>query len=112
MAADGPGFLAGWRGLGRFWLLVLAVLGLGAAIRTLPSAATLAISPYAGNLDRLLSAARLAGHEYLLSIPMEPQGFPTNDPDDHHALMSTLPPQQNITRLRWVLSRLAGYVGV
>ena len=32
MAADGPGFLAGWRGLGRFWLLVLAVLGLGAAI--------------------------------------------------------------------------------
>jgi polysaccharide deacetylase 2 family uncharacterized protein YibQ len=83
-----------------------------AAIHTLPAAATLAISPYAGNLDRLLSAARLVGHEYLLSVPMEPQGFPMNDPDDHHALMSVLPPQENVMRLRWALSRLAGYVGV
>jgi polysaccharide deacetylase 2 family uncharacterized protein YibQ len=83
-----------------------------AAIRTLPSAVSLAISPYAGNLDRMLAAARLAGHEYLLSIPMEPQGFPMNDPDDHRALMAALPPQENVRRLRWVLSRIAGYVGV
>src|SRR5690242_6094901 len=32
MAADGAGFLAGWRGLGRFWLTVLTALGLGAVI--------------------------------------------------------------------------------
>jgi polysaccharide deacetylase 2 family uncharacterized protein YibQ len=83
-----------------------------AAIHTLPGAATLAVSPYAGSLDKLLSAARIAGHEYLLSVPMEPQGFPMNDPDDHHALMPALPPQKNVMRLRWVLSRLAGYVGV
>jgi uncharacterized protein len=83
-----------------------------AAIRTLPSAATLAISPYAGNIDRMLSAARMAGHEYLLSIPMEPQGYPMNDPDDRHALMTALSPQENLKRLRWVLSRSAGYVGV
>jgi polysaccharide deacetylase 2 family uncharacterized protein YibQ len=83
-----------------------------AAIHTLPSAASLAISPYTGNLDRILAAARLAGHEYLLSIPMEPQGFPMNDPDDHRALMAALPPQENVRRLRWVLSRIAGYVGI
>lgn len=83
-----------------------------AAIQTLPGAATLAISPYAGNLDKLLVAARLAEHEYLLSVPMEPQGFPMNDPDNHHALMPALPPQDNVKRLRWVLSRLAGYAGV
>jgi polysaccharide deacetylase 2 family uncharacterized protein YibQ len=35
-----------------------------------------------------------------------------NDPDDRHALMTSLPPTQNMDRLRWVLSRLAGYVGV
>jgi polysaccharide deacetylase 2 family uncharacterized protein YibQ len=51
-------------------------------------------------------------HEYLLSIPMEPQGYPVNDPDDRHALMTSLSPSQNLDRLRWVLSRLTGYVGV
>jgi polysaccharide deacetylase 2 family uncharacterized protein YibQ len=51
-------------------------------------------------------------HEYLLSIPMEPQGYPVNDPDDRHALMTSLPPVENLYRLRWALSRFAGYVGV
>ncbi len=83
-----------------------------AAIRALPGPVTLAFSPYAAKPDRLLAAARIAEHEYLLSIPMEPQGFPLNDPDDRHALMSSLPPADNLLRLRWVLSRLAGYVGV
>src|SRR5690349_15291151 len=32
MAAGGPGFLSGWRGLGRFWMIVLAALGFGAVI--------------------------------------------------------------------------------
>jgi len=83
-----------------------------AAIRSLPGPVTLAFSPYAAKPDRLLAAARIAEHEYLLSIPMEPQGFPLNDPDDRHALMSSLPPADNLVRLRWVLSRLAGYAGV
>ncbi len=83
-----------------------------AAIRDLPAAATLAVSPYGGNLDRMLASARLAGHEYLLSVPMEPQGYPINDPDDRHALMPSLPAEENLGRLRWVLSRIAGYVGV
>jgi polysaccharide deacetylase 2 family uncharacterized protein YibQ len=97
--------------------IVIAGIGLSeaesmAAIRDLPAAATLAVSPYAGNLDRMLALARQAGHEYLLSVPMEPQGYPINDPDGRHALMPSLPPEENLGRLRWALSRIAGYVGV
>jgi uncharacterized protein len=95
----------------------LLITGLGlnqaesdTAIRTLPGGITFAISPYAPNPAKLLAAARLAEHEYLLSIPMEPQGFPLNDPGPQ-ALMTNLTPEQNATRLRWTLSRFAGYVG-
>lgn len=95
--------------------LVLAGVGLNqaeseAAIRTLPAGVTLAISPYAQNTAKLLAAARSAEHEYLLSIPMEPQGFPLNDPG-RQALMTNLSPEQNRPRLDWMLSRIAGYVG-
>jgi len=97
--------------------IVIAGIGMSeagseAAIRDLPPAATLAISPYAVGIDRLLASARAAEHEYLLSIPMEPQGYPINDPDDRHALMASLSPDENLSRLRWALSRIAGYVGV
>ncbi|MDR3532589.1 MAG: divergent polysaccharide deacetylase family protein [Rhodopila sp.] len=83
-----------------------------AAIKNLPGGVTLAISPYATNTDRLLAAARMTEHEYLLSIPMEPREYPANDPDDHHALMTSLSPAENLKRLRWTLSRVAGYVGI
>ena len=82
-----------------------------AAARQLPGGVTLAVSPYARDPDRILAAARIAQHEYLLSIPMEPQGFPANDPDDQHALMTSLPQAENIERLHWALSRIGGYVG-
>lgn len=95
--------------------LLLAGVGLNqadseAAIRALPRGVTLAISPYAADPAKLLAAARSAEHEYLLSVPMEPQGFPLNDPGKR-ALMTSLSPEQNHERLEWVLSRFAGYVG-
>jgi polysaccharide deacetylase 2 family uncharacterized protein YibQ len=83
-----------------------------AAIKNLPGGVTLAISPYVGNIDRLLALARMTEHEYLLSLPMEPQGYPVNDPDDRHALMTSLSPTENLDRLRWVLSRIGGFAGV
>lgn len=97
--------------------ILIAGIGLSeaestAAIRDLPPAATLAVSPYAGDIGHLLASARLAGHEYLLAVPMEPQGYPINDPDDRHALMPSLPAEENLNRLRWALSRIAGYAGV
>jgi uncharacterized protein len=95
--------------------LILAGVGLDhaaslAAIRSLPAGVTLAISPYARHPDALLAAARAAGHEYLVSLPMEPQGFPLNDPGNH-ALMTSRTPAQNRQALDWALSRFAGYVG-
>jgi polysaccharide deacetylase 2 family uncharacterized protein YibQ len=97
--------------------IVIAGIGMNesdslATIKNLPEGVTLAISPYAGDLSHQLEIARMTEHEYLLSVPMEPQGYPVNDPDDRHALMTSLPPAENLTRLRWVLSRLTGYVGI
>jgi polysaccharide deacetylase 2 family uncharacterized protein YibQ len=83
-----------------------------AAIKTLPGGVTLAISPYAPDMSRLLGVARSNEHEYLVSVPMEPEGYPVNDPDDRVALMTSLPPAENLTRLQAILGRLSGYVGV
>lgn len=97
--------------------LLIAGIGMNdadsmAVINTLPSAITLAVSPYASDPSKLLAAARVTDHEYLLSVPMEPQGYPLSDPDDQHALMTALPPIENLPRLYWALSRLSGYVGI
>ncbi len=81
------------------------------AINDLPAGVSFAVSPYTRNLEPLLASARLLGHEYWLSLPMEPEGFPTNDPGPR-ALMTNLSPEQNLPRLNWFLSRLNGYVGV
>lgn len=96
--------------------LIVAGIGLNgsaseAAIRDLPGGVTLAISPYASDASQLLTGARLAEHEYLLSVPMEPQGYPLNDPGPH-ALMTTLAPEENNKRLAWALGRIGGYAGV
>ena len=95
--------------------LILAGIGLDraaslAAIRRLPAGVTLAVSPYAPHFAPLLAAARASGHEYLLSLPMEPQGFPLNDPGPH-ALMTDQTRAQNRAALVWAESRFAGYVG-
>ena len=96
--------------------LIVAGIGMNeadsiAAARTLPSGVTFAVSPYAEHFQKSLSAARIAGHEYLISLPMEPEGFPLNDPGIR-ALMTNQPPAQNLEQLNWVLSRIGGYVGV
>jgi polysaccharide deacetylase 2 family uncharacterized protein YibQ len=97
--------------------LLIAGIGMNeadslAAITTLPGGVTLAVSPYASGADRILAAARQAAHEYVLEIPMEPQGYPLSDPDDRRALMTSIAPAENLPRLTWILSRFAGYVGV
>ena len=96
--------------------ILLAGIGLNRAdsekaIHDLPGPVTLAVSPYATQLAPLLAAARLADHEYLLSIPMEPQAFPQNDPGPR-ALMTSLSSTDNLDRLRWLMAHLQGYVGV
>ncbi|MBU6499686.1 MAG: hypothetical protein KGQ40_14255, partial [Rhodospirillales bacterium] len=78
--------------------VLLAGIGLSAAdslaaIHALPGAVSLAVSPYAAvpapaplaaapappaSLAEVLAAARAAGHELFVSIPMEPQNYPLN----------------------------------
>ena len=98
--------------------IALVIVGLGlseastqAAIQRLPGAVTLAFAPYAKTLDRWIPLARAAGHEVLLTLPMEPDSFPADDPGPH-TLLTSLAPAENLKRLRWVLSRTSGYVGV
>ncbi len=80
------------------------------AVKALPAGISFAMTPYGGAVRRVLGAARQAQHEYLLSIPMEPQGFPLNDPGTQ-ALMTNLGRRDNMARLIWAMSRFGGYVG-
>lgn len=97
--------------------LMIAGIGLNdadslATIKALPPRITLAVSPYAANPNPVLAAARMAEMEYLASIPMEPNGYPLNDPDSRHALMTDRSPEDNMAALRWAMSRFDGYVGM
>lgn len=98
--------------------VVIIMVGLGlsavataAAIDRLPPSVTLAFDPYGRELDDWTPLARKKGHEFLLTIPMEPINFPVTDPGPY-ALESVLSPRENLRRLDFVLSRLSGYVGV
>ena len=95
--------------------LILGGIGLRAslseeAIRTLPPTIALAFTPYAVNPAPLIEAARDRGFETLLALPMEPTGFPMNDPG-HRALLTGLAAGENARRLDWLLARFPGHVG-
>jgi polysaccharide deacetylase 2 family uncharacterized protein YibQ len=80
------------------------------AIRRLPGSVALAFSPYAPRVELLLDQARAKGQELLLALPLEPTGYPLNNPGDR-ALLTGLSPSENGDRLLWALSRFTGYVG-
>ncbi len=96
--------------------IVVSGLGVGAtkttdAIMKLPSAVTLAFTPYGSDPGKLVEQARAQRHEVLLQVPMEPYDYPDNDPGPQ-TLLTTLGSEQNIDRLHWQLSRFQGYVGL
>ena len=96
--------------------IVVAGLGVGAAkttdaIMKLPSAVTLAFTPYGSDPSKLAERARAQRHEVLLQIPMEPFDYPDNDPGPQ-TLLTTLTPDANLDRLYWHLSRFQGYAGI
>ncbi len=82
------------------------------AIDTLPLAVDLAFSAYApaASAGELARAGRRAGRECLVSIPMEPTGFPDFE-EGPRALSSAAIPAQNVQNLEWDLSNVAGCVG-
>ena len=83
----------------------------GDVLKGLPAAVSVAYGAYGRNLQESVSRARGNGHEVLLQIPLEPNNYPTVDPGPH-TLLTTLPPQDNMKRLQWLMSRYTGYVGV
>ena len=99
------------------WIAVIVTkLGLSRArteqaIADLPPEVSLAFSPYGRRLEDWGRKARKSGHEVLLMVPMEPIGYPDNDPGPL-GLMTMLTKAENLDRLHRVLGRMTGYVGV
>jgi len=81
------------------------------AIAQLPAEVTLAFAPYDRNMTADADAAHAGGHELLLQIPLEPLNYPSIDPGQN-TLTIDASEDQNRGRLRWLLGRMAGYVGV
>ncbi len=71
---------------------------------------TLAFLPYGRDLPAHAAAARRAGHEVLVHLPMEPVDS-AQDPGPN-ALRSALGAQELSRLLAWQLSRFDGYAGV
>ncbi|HKO06279.1 MAG TPA: divergent polysaccharide deacetylase family protein [Alphaproteobacteria bacterium] len=95
--------------------IVIGNLGLSsaateAAIQELPGGVTLAFSPYAHGLEEYIPLARAAGHEVLLSLPMEVDESSATSAGPQ-ALLTAVTPAENLERLSWLLSRFTGYVG-
>jgi hypothetical protein len=98
--------------------IALVVSGMGIsesatahAIKVLPPEVTLSFAPYGAGLQEWIAKARAAGHEVLLELPMEPFGYPQNDPGPH-TLLTGGNTDENISRLEWLMSRFTGYTGV
>jgi uncharacterized protein len=94
-------------------VVVLDDLGMNrantAALNQLKAPLTLAFLPYAGALERQTEAARAAGHELLVHVPMEPIGDEWPGPG---ALISSLDDGEILRRLRTQLRSFDGFVGI
>ena len=79
------------------------------ALNDLPAPLTLAFLPYAGNIEAQTTAARQAGHELMVHLPMEPFGSAWPGPE---ALITSLSQDEFAERLRHNLDKIDGYAGV
>lgn len=81
-----------------------------AAINKLPAAISLAFSPYGKGIEQWASLARGAGHETLMSLPMEPVDFPSLDPGPL-SLLTDFKSETNVARLYSIMNLSQAYVG-
>lgn len=96
--------------------LIVGGLGLNAvttraAIERLPPEVTLSFVPYAEGLQGWIDLARRQGHEVMIEIPMEPTGYPNNDPGPY-TLLANATPDDVEAKMAWLLGRATGYFGV
>jgi polysaccharide deacetylase 2 family uncharacterized protein YibQ len=85
--------------------------GTANAIAQLPGAVSLGFAPYGARLDEQAAAARDAGHETLLQLPMEPFDYASDNPGPH-TLLTSASDAQNLDDLHWLMGRFQGYAGV
>lgn len=81
------------------------------ALEKLPSPVTFIASPYAGNLQAKMTAARTKGNEVWLDIPVQSKNFAQNDTGPT-SLLAGINGQQNIMRLNTNMGRATGYAGI
>lgn len=96
--------------------IIVGGLGLNAvttraAIERLPAEVTLSFVPYAEGLQGWIDLARAQGHEVLIEMPMEPTGYPNNDPGPY-TLLAAGEPADIQAKMNWLLGRATGYFGV
>lgn len=96
--------------------VLMSEIGLGRArsrqaIDRLPSPISFAIMAYAEDRASWVVAAREAGHEALLAVPMEPVDYPRVDPGPEPLLID-LDDTENLARFEKALRDAGGVVGV
>ncbi len=83
------------------------------AINELPAEITLSFAAHAPKLQNQINAARAKGHEVLLELPMESEGFDPTEPGSNHALrVGSTTATQNMRNLDLLLSQASGYFAV
>ncbi len=96
--------------------LLIQGIGVGAqasaqALAGLPGVVSVSVASYAESPQSWTNRARGHGHEVFLDLPMEPYGYPRQDPGPK-ALLTRLDPSERRGRLHHVLTRTTGYVGL
>jgi polysaccharide deacetylase 2 family uncharacterized protein YibQ len=81
------------------------------AVRKLPGSVALAFNAYAPNLDQQLANARQAGHETMLVVPADGLDPASYDPGPG-AMRNALTADENMQRLRLIMGRGFGYIGL
>lgn len=81
------------------------------ALETLPREVAIALSPHTQDVRYWAQQFHQRGHEILLSIGLEPEGFPLNDPGAH-TLLTGLSPQEMAERVTWALEHVPYAIGV
>ena len=82
------------------------------AIDELPPDVTLSFAAHSNGLQNWVDAARRAGHEVLIEIPLESANFNPAEPGADRTLRLDATDQDNARNLDWLLSRAQGYFGV
>lgn len=95
--------------------LVLTDIGLSqatakAALAIMPPDISFAMSPYAADIDKLISSSREKGHEAWIILPMETADYPRIDPGPQ-TLLKGMQEKDNLAKLTWLMTRATGYAG-